>query len=609
MPAVLLPEGKQSFQTATGAPLVGGKLFTYDAGTSNPRTTWSDAAKTAPNANPVIMDARGEATIFWDGAYRVQLQDSLGSIIWTVDNVSSLTTSLAQNLLPAADNTYDLGSIALAWRELYLGPNHAPVLDTTIGIVGYYPRTAAEIAAGVTPTYYCYPELNLRRYGGAHGAGDNTAAMDAAESVIAQYGAGEIFLDTAAVWKMNWICTTRGCVIRGVGGRAAYDLVCIRPFSLASAPLTFGDGATDCWYCGLINVHVSGTDGTAGSDRQVAKSAPHCLRLLGGVVGFLSLASHYYNGVKTISMEPSATKPVTGARFIAGSARNDISDSASARTIYAKRPADPGYYTDNVFIGTKLNGPGDHASGPAGAVLGYLAEFDGTGGPGIAAEFDNCYADVRADFASPATVCHGIFLKSNAAIKCRGLTLDPGTTAAAVIETDQALGDIGRFVVGELRHGGQKMVFSGAVAISIPAEADYFTYKHRLHTPTTVGQRYQGVAGNATAYPTTIYWELQSTTGPDALLGADLAVKTVGNGLRVAEGANGRQGVSTLVAGAVIVANTSVTANSRIFTSRQNTAGAAGHLSVSRTPGVSFTITSSSGTDTSDVAWEIFEPA
>jgi len=90
--ATLLPEGKQSFTTSTGIPLVGGKLYTYDAGTNNPRTTYSDAAGTVPNANPVILDARGEATIFWSGAYKVILRDSVDSLIWTVDNVVSADT-------------------------------------------------------------------------------------------------------------------------------------------------------------------------------------------------------------------------------------------------------------------------------------------------------------------------------------------------------------------------------------------------------------------------------------------------------------------------------------------------------------------------------------
>jgi hypothetical protein len=86
-------------------------------------------------------------------------------------------------------------------------------------------------------------------------------------------------------------------------------------------------------------------------------------------------------------------------------------------------------------------------------------------------------------------------------------------------------------------------------------------------------------------------------------------VQTAGQGLRVAEGANAKQGTVVLVAGTVTVANTAVTANSRIFLTSNADGGAPGFLRVSaRIAGTSFTITSSSATDTSTVAYEIFEP-
>lgn len=87
--ATLLPEGKQSFSDGAGNPLVGGKLYTYDAGTSTPRTTYQDAAATVPNTNPVVLNARGEATVFWSGAYKVILKDAADVTIWSVDNIVS----------------------------------------------------------------------------------------------------------------------------------------------------------------------------------------------------------------------------------------------------------------------------------------------------------------------------------------------------------------------------------------------------------------------------------------------------------------------------------------------------------------------------------------
>lgn len=92
--------------------------------------------------------------------------------------------------------------------------------------------------------------------------------------------------------------------------------------------------------------------------------------------------------------------------------------------------------------------------------------------------------------------------------------------------------------------------------------------------------------------------------------GGDIRVGTVGKTIMVKEGTNAKMGVSTLVAGTVTVSTTAVTANSRIMLTPQNSSGTAGSVYVSaRTAGTSFVITSTSGTDTRQVAWLIIEPA
>lgn len=85
-------------------------------------------------------------------------------------------------------------------------------------------------------------------------------------------------------------------------------------------------------------------------------------------------------------------------------------------------------------------------------------------------------------------------------------------------------------------------------------------------------------------------------------------ISVAGHGLQVAEGTNAKQGTATLTAGTVTVSNASVTATSRIFLTTQTPGGTVGSPYVSaRTAGTSFTITSTSATDTSTVAYEIFE--
>lgn len=92
--------------------------------------------------------------------------------------------------------------------------------------------------------------------------------------------------------------------------------------------------------------------------------------------------------------------------------------------------------------------------------------------------------------------------------------------------------------------------------------------------------------------------------------GGSLYCQVAGGGLLIKEGTNARMGTAVLVAGTKVVSTTAVTANSRIFLMCNTPGGTPGWLQVSaRVAGTSFTILSSSATDTSTVAWVILEPA
>lgn len=82
----LYPKFK-AFDPSTGSPLVGGKLYTYAAGTTTAQATYTDSALTVANANPLILDANGEAVIYCGAlSYKFVLQKSDSSAVWTVDN-------------------------------------------------------------------------------------------------------------------------------------------------------------------------------------------------------------------------------------------------------------------------------------------------------------------------------------------------------------------------------------------------------------------------------------------------------------------------------------------------------------------------------------------
>lgn len=112
--------------------------------------------------------------------------------------------------------------------------------------------------------------------------------------------------------------------------------------------------------------------------------------------------------------------------------------------------------------------------------------------------------------------------------------------------------------------------------------------------------------------------DLTVTTGDVIASNGNLVASTAGTGLILTEGANARMGTATLVAGTIAVANTSVTANTRVYicrTSAGGVPGALGSLIVTKTAGVGFTIDAISpadgvtpvNTDVSEVDWILVE--
>jgi hypothetical protein len=99
--AVILPNGKNYFARVDGTPGSGYRLYTYIAGTSTPKVTYSDHAGTVPNSNPVIADSRGEMLVYWSGTYDCILKDENDVLIWgpetLEDSGGNLRTDLADS--------------------------------------------------------------------------------------------------------------------------------------------------------------------------------------------------------------------------------------------------------------------------------------------------------------------------------------------------------------------------------------------------------------------------------------------------------------------------------------------------------------------------------
>ena len=97
MPTVepLFKNDKPHFHTNGGGLAVGYKLYTYFAGTNSPVAMYSDHSGTTIYENPIVLNSRGEPDgqgIYANVAqkYKVILKDTLGSVVWSLDNVSPM---------------------------------------------------------------------------------------------------------------------------------------------------------------------------------------------------------------------------------------------------------------------------------------------------------------------------------------------------------------------------------------------------------------------------------------------------------------------------------------------------------------------------------------
>ena len=87
---------QRHFHASDGTLLSGGQLFTYAAGTTSKLATYTDYSGGTANANPIVLNARGETPYqVWltaAVAYKLVLAppgdtDPPTNPIWTADNI------------------------------------------------------------------------------------------------------------------------------------------------------------------------------------------------------------------------------------------------------------------------------------------------------------------------------------------------------------------------------------------------------------------------------------------------------------------------------------------------------------------------------------------
>lgn len=114
--------GAQFFDS-NGAPLSGGLLYTFAAGTTTPVSTYTSRSGAALNTNPIVLDAAGRtpAEIWLDGGvlYKFVLKNSAFVQIGSYDNIPAVNDPTTTNNLITVAGTNALTGLATPPLEGY----------------------------------------------------------------------------------------------------------------------------------------------------------------------------------------------------------------------------------------------------------------------------------------------------------------------------------------------------------------------------------------------------------------------------------------------------------------------------------------------------------
>lgn len=140
--AFQLTDGKFHAESDAGLPATGYKLYTYASGTTTPQATYTDATLGSPNTNPVVLDARGEASVWLSStsSYTFVLKTAADVTVWTVDGVvspDSVGTAIKADLASTASGK---GASLVGVRDAvgWFSAVATKTVETVIGWIGQW---------------------------------------------------------------------------------------------------------------------------------------------------------------------------------------------------------------------------------------------------------------------------------------------------------------------------------------------------------------------------------------------------------------------------------------------------------------------------------------
>ena len=279
-----------------GDPLVSGKIYFYESGTTTFKTTYSDINNSIPNANPVILTAAGrQPNVFFDGVAKAILATSADVQIAVRDPVGQTDTDfgdqwVATKIYSATDVV--LGSNGVFYRSLVNGnQNNNPVSTTGFWTLLY----SVEWNAGIT-----YSAGDVVLYGTTQYQSLQNSNLNQNPSTMTAYWASLAFA---------WLATRTYAINENVVGTDG-----ILYTSLQNSNLNKEPSANPLWWVGTSAAAAASATAAAGSATAAAGSATAA-----GVDALASAASAVISAAEATASAGSATAAAGSATAAAGS--------------------------------------------------------------------------------------------------------------------------------------------------------------------------------------------------------------------------------------------------------------------------------------------------
>jgi hypothetical protein len=221
-----------------GLPLIGGTISTYLAGTSTLATTYTTINGTVAQANPIVLNARGEPdNPIWlaaGQAYKLRLFDAYGLLLREYDNISGVNDVAADTL------TYTEWVVS-GLTPTFINATQFSVVGDQTQIFSKYRRTKSKVAAGTA-----YGTITV-------------SAFSAGKTTITQVNdALPLDAGLSAVWYgFNTLQSAPGLIQPGT----------VMPFYQAAAPQGFTQVVTHNDY--MMRIVSTAGGGYGGTDSPI----------------------------------------------------------------------------------------------------------------------------------------------------------------------------------------------------------------------------------------------------------------------------------------------------------------------------------------------------